>query len=71
MALITIIAGDHMVNGLSDGDSTVVTRGTVVHDARVIKPGAGKGRGVMTYRAVFRGRQVIQRLAGGGNAIVA
>ena len=63
MALAAIIVGRHMGIGCSDGGIAIVTRGTVVRDACVIKPGAGKGHGVMTYSAVFRRRQMVRRHA--------
>ena len=70
MALAAIIVGRHMGVGFADSSIAVVARGAVVYDARVIKPGAGKGHGVMTHSTVFCRGQMIRRHADCGTTIV-
>jgi hypothetical protein len=48
-----------------------MTRGTVIHDSRVIKHGTNKGAaGVMTHAAIFSGWNVCARLANSSRAIM-
>ena len=62
MALAAIAECWHMVVGLACGGITIVTGCTVIQNALVIKPGAGKCGGVMAHRAVLR-RGVYRNMA--------
>jgi len=62
VAHATIIIGRHMGTVFASGDHAVVARGTPTDDPGMIIPGTGKGRGVVTYRTIFRGWQMITGL---------
>ena len=61
-----IIIGWHMGTVFASGDHPVMTSGTTTDDAGVIILGTGKGRGVVTYRTIFCGGQMIIGLDGRG-----
>ena len=61
VANVAILIRWHMVGYrcLACGNDAIVTRRAIIDYACVIKPGAGKGGGVMANRAVFSRWQMV------------
>ena len=66
VAHAAIIIGRHMGTVFASGDHAIVTRGTTTDDTGMIILGTGKGGGIVTYRTIFRSRQMIIGLDGRG-----